>query len=241
MKSVTYSYRYAREILQHPDFPGAWDEIALVVDQCPLFRFQNKSTKNANLDVSQHVLNAFFARRFAANLGWTYHPKATNIQDSDLAADFRKTFTGAASITVQAEVQFGNMARWYTDIFKFQAAYAQQMIQLGLLVVPTLALANRIDSNVANYERVVRELPSAALSITLPILVIGIYPDEKTPAYQLHQTKFQGIAEVKKKSNPFRIVNGFLSQVSVEELGPDSPTGDLPQPIQPIKEEDAEE
>jgi Restriction endonuclease BglII len=234
VRSVTYSYRYAREILQHADFPGAWNEIAQVIDECPLFRFQNKSVKNPSLDVSQHVLNGFFARRFAADMGWTYHPKATKIQDSELAADYRKTFVGAASITVQAEIQFGNMARWYTDIFKFQAAYSQEMIQLGLLVVPTLALANRIDSNVANYERVVRELPAAALSITLPILVIGTYPDEATPVVDMHNMAFNGIAGVRKHPNPLRIVNGYLKGTPSQEINSESPTGPLPQPQQPV-------
>lgn len=228
MRQITYSYRYAREILQHPDFGTAWNEISQVVDSCPLFRFANKSANNQNLDVSQHVSNAYFDRRFAVDLGWEYHPPATNIPNSDLAADFRKQFVGHASITVQAEVQFGNMARWYTDVFKFQAAYSQGLIQLGLLIVPTTALASRIDSNVANYDRVIRELPAANLSITLPILVIGIYPDETTPIVEIHQSAFAGIAQVKQNPNPMRIVNGYLQQIPIQDIGPNTPTGPLP-------------
>ena len=111
------------------------------------------------------------------------------------------------------------------------------MVQLGLLVVPTLALANRIDSNVANYERVVRELPAAALSITLPILVVGIFPDETTPLSELHHSSFGGIAEVRKNPNPFRIVNGYIEGSPIKQIGPDSPTGPLPQPVQPLPED----
>ena len=50
-----------------------------------------------------------------------HHPFATKIPNSALRADYRKEFNG---LHVQAEVQFGNMARWYSDIFKFQAAYS---------------------------------------------------------------------------------------------------------------------
>ena len=37
--------------------------------------------------------------------------------------------------------------------------------------------ANTIDENVAYYERVVRELPYAKMSITLPIWIVGIEPE----------------------------------------------------------------
>ena len=61
------------------------------------------------------------------------------------AADFRKDCDG---LRVQIEVQFGNMARWYSDIFKFQTAYSQDLADIGICVVPMTSLAVRIDSNV---------------------------------------------------------------------------------------------
>jgi hypothetical protein len=77
---------------------------------------------------------------------------------------------------VQAEVQFGNMSRWTYDVFKFQVSYSLDLIDVGVLVVPMQAFADTIDENVAHYERVVRELPYAKMSITLPIWVIGLSP-----------------------------------------------------------------
>lgn len=50
-------------------------------------------------------------------------------------------------------------------------------IDVAILVVPTQALANLIDENVASFERVARELPWAKMSLTLPIWVIGVEPD----------------------------------------------------------------
>jgi hypothetical protein len=74
------------------------------------------------------------------------------------------------------EVQFGNMARWYTDVFKFQVSYSLDLIDVGVLVVPMQEFADTIDENIAYYERVVRELPYAKMSLTLPIWVVGLAP-----------------------------------------------------------------
>jgi hypothetical protein len=86
-----------------------------------------------------------------------------------MKADYKKD-------RVQVEVQFGNMARWYTDVFKFQVSCSLGLIDVGVLVVPIQDFASTIDENVAYYERVMRELPYAKMSITLPIWVIGIRP-----------------------------------------------------------------
>ncbi|MBI1740109.1 MAG: hypothetical protein HYR57_04415 [Candidatus Koribacter versatilis] len=86
-----------------------------------------------------------------------------------IKADYKKA-------RVQVEVQFGNMARWYTDVFKFQVSYSLDLIDVGALIVPMQTFANTIDENVAHYERVVRELPYAKMSLTLPIWVVGIAP-----------------------------------------------------------------
>ncbi len=73
------------------------------------------------------------------------------------------------------------MARWYTDVFKFQLSYALDTIDVAVLVVPMQEFSNLIDENVAYFERVVRELPWAKMSLTLPILVIGVEPVDYAP------------------------------------------------------------
>jgi hypothetical protein len=153
MKLHIFSYRYAEEILQHPNNVAAWSEIESILRDAPIFIYPGKS-KNAKLQIVQQLMNTYFDRRFAVDCGWDYHPLATGIAESGLAADFRKTF---GKITIQAEVQFGNMARWYSDIFKLQAAYSQSLVQCGLCVLPVGAMAKMTDSNVANYERAVRD------------------------------------------------------------------------------------
>ena len=88
------------------------------------------------------------------------------------------------------------------------------------------------DSNVVNYERAFRELPSAELSITLPIMLIGLEPDESTPVVDLRKCGFpNGIPDITgkgKDANRWRIVNAHLEGVAMENVGPESPTGHMP-------------
>lgn len=228
MRVKLYSYRYAQEILQHESYRDAWQEIMEVVEAVPLFLYAGKSVKVPQFDVVQQVMNTYFSRRWGVDLGWEYNPLATNIEESRLRADFRKDF---GELTMQVEVQFGNMARWYSDVFKFQTAYSQGLTQVGLSVVPMRDLALRIDSNVAHFERAVREIPSAELSITLPILLVGLSPDESTPNVDLRECRFSGVGGFRgpgSTQNRFRIVDAYLNGTAMSEVGPDSPTGPMP-------------
>lgn len=227
MRLYYFSYRYAREILEHHRYRLAYDEITEIVEQTPIFLYPNKSRSNSSLDVVQQVLNTYFDRRFAVDNIWLHHPLATQIAESNLRADFRKSFD---NLTIQAEVQFGNMSRWYSDVFKFQAAYSQNLIQMGLSIVPMKSLAVRIDSNVVNYERVIRELPSAELSITLPILVIGLEADDDTPILNIRDCQFDGIGEITgrgRDENKWRIVNGYMRQTPMNQINANSETGPM--------------
>lgn len=245
MKYRVLSYRFAREILEHPSNEGAWGEILSAVANVPLFLYPGKSSSNQKLDVVQQVMNTWFDRVLAVEYGWDYHPLATAITNSRLAADFRKAFP---AVTIQAEVQFGNMSRWYSDVFKLQTAYSQSLINIGLSIVPMGALARRIDSNVVSFERVERELPSADLSITLPILVLGIEPDENTPIIDLRETQIPLIRLTKKadkvltsEKNRYRVVHAALSGADVRTVTEASDTGRMPNAIIPMTDEEEDE
>ena len=224
---TTHSYRFAQEIIEHPKYVVGYREIISVIEQCPLFIYPNKS-QNRRLDIVQQLLNSFFDRKFACDLGWELHPDSTRIPDSGLAADYRKEFNG---LRIQSEVQFGNMSRWYSDIFKFQTAYSQDLIDMGLSIVPVSSIARRIDSNVVNFERCVRELPSAKLSITLPILLIGVDIDISTTTLDASTANFTDIKAITGKgnsANKFKIINGFLTGTPISDINIGSPTGPMP-------------
>jgi hypothetical protein len=228
MKLHIYSYRYAQEILQHPNNLSAWNEIEKILRDAPLFIYPGKSKTNAKLRVVQQLMNTYFDRRFAVDCGWQFHPLATQIEKSGLAADYRKDFE---RIKIQAEVQFGNMARWYSDIFKFQTAYSKSLIHCGLSVVPTASMAREIDSNIAYYERAYKELPSAELSITLPILLVGLEHDRHTPVVDVSACRFESVRQITGRGNAlnrWRIVNAYLKKSRMNSIGPDSDPGPIP-------------
>lgn len=225
MRLEIYSYRFAAEILQHPKHRAIWDQIVKVCESAPLFTWPGKSKNNANLDVVQQLMNAYFDRRLCIDSDWTHHPLATRIAESGLRSDFRKQF---GDVAVQIEVQFGNMARWYSDVFKFQTAYSQELSQIAVSILPTAALGRRIDSNIAHFERALRELPSAELSITLPILLVGMEPDINTPIVDVSRSQFPTVGEITgrgKSDNLWRIINGWASGTAVSNIGPTSPIG----------------
>ncbi|WP_310603162.1 BglII/BstYI family type II restriction endonuclease [Anaerosporobacter sp.] len=173
----TYSYRYAEEILQHPKHIDAYNELIEICRGCPIPVFAGKSTKQTSKDVVQQVMNTYFLEAFISK-GWEAEPLATpNDSEDSLRSDFRKSFyTGDEnSITIQVEVEFGNVASSYRNYFKFQLSYSYDMTDICVIIVPSWHLANRIDSGVSNYEKVLREIPSAKLSITVPVLVVGLF------------------------------------------------------------------
>ncbi len=173
MKLTTYSYRFAAEVLNSPAFQRERKEIedifgGITVPQLNPPKLRTRSGKTMTFTTSQKNLNTLLNTEFKSR-GWDCQPFVTEDKVTGIKADYKKA-------RVQVEVQFGNMARWYTDVFKFQVSYSLGLIDVGVLVVPMQTFANTIDENVAYYERVTRELPYAKMSITLPIWVIGIEP-----------------------------------------------------------------
>ena len=167
----TYSYRHAEAILERVfrKEKASIETILRSVDfvRLPVPRERKRkgrivSIKALSADGTNKRLTAAFKAK-----GWEITPRIISGSQSELRAD-------AKHGKIQVEVQFGNMARWYTDVFKFLLSYSSDDIEVGVLVVPMQATANKIDENVAYYERVIRELPHAKMGITIPIWVVGV-------------------------------------------------------------------
>ena len=69
--------------------------------------------------------------------------------------------------------QTGNVGRIYADLLKLQTLYTKGKISSGIILVPESKTAQRLGSNMANFERLTRELPIFNQVITMPIVVIG--------------------------------------------------------------------
>ncbi|MDL2418868.1 BglII/BstYI family type II restriction endonuclease [Bacillus tropicus] len=184
MKVETYSYRYAEEILQHPRFEAAYNELMMVCRDCPVPIYKGKSNSQSQLEVMQQIMNTYFLLRFE-ELGWEKEPRVTpNTSDDALRSDFRKYYidsdTGEVILKLQIEVEFGNVASSYRNYFKFQLSFSYDLVDICILIVPSYELCKRIDSGVSNYEKTIREIPAAKLSVTVPTLVIGLFDDGST-------------------------------------------------------------
>ena len=115
---------------------------------------------------SGKILNAqlkkeFWKRNWEVNV--LIHP------DLNLTADFRKN-------RVQVEAQFGNVSRYYADIFKFQVSHLKNTADVGVLIVLKREWARKIGSNIASFERAKKELETLKLIIPIPIWILGLEP-----------------------------------------------------------------
>lgn len=164
------SYRFGQELLDSPPFASLKSELVTIVAATPvplLAKAKVRSRTGRTFTTDQKGLNLALDAAFAAR-GWEIHPYIIEGErHTKLQADYKKG-------RVQVEVQFGNMARWYTDVFEFQVSYSEKHIDIGILITAVQTFASTIDENVAYFERVERELPYARMSITLPIWVIGV-------------------------------------------------------------------
>lgn len=70
-------------------------------------------------------------------------------------------------------LQTGNMSRMYADLLKLQTVYQKGAIDAAIMIIPTAEAARELGSNIANQERLSRELAIFDRVITLPMVVVG--------------------------------------------------------------------
>jgi hypothetical protein len=173
MNLIASSYRFGSEVLDSQQFRQLKRDVVEILSAVTVPRLARPKTRKRGkkrmvFTTDQKALNARLNEAFEAR-AWQCQPPVTLDRVTGIKADYKKD-------RVQVEVQFGNMARWYTDVFKFQVSYSLDLIDVAILVVPMQDFAITIDENVAYYERIMRELPYAKMSITLPIWVVGLRP-----------------------------------------------------------------
>ena len=71
-------------------------------------------------------------------------------------------------------LQTGNMSRMYADLLKLQTLYLREVIEAGIIIVPMHETAKQLGENVANSDRLVRELHIFERVITIPLIVFGV-------------------------------------------------------------------
>lgn len=71
------------------------------------------------------------------------------------------------------QLQTGNMSRAPYDLLKLQYLFQSERIEAAALALPTKEAAKVIGDNIANAERVIKELQLFDRVITVPILVVA--------------------------------------------------------------------
>lgn len=128
--------------------------------------------------IDQGSLNIYLRDRLRTD-GWSTEPVAAGHAigtpaDLALRGDF-------ASEGVFVEVEFGNSASLFRDLFKFQIASRSGSGEVGVLITATAQTAKFFDSGVATYEQAVGLLPYMKIGIQMPIWIVGIEPADWQP------------------------------------------------------------
>jgi len=174
VKLKFYSHRFAEEVLKSPKYIDYYNNVVSIFENCPVFvldepKRRTRGKKSLVFTTNQSKINNYIKDMFRY-YNWEIEPLITNDDMTKIKADYKKDI-------IQIEVQFGNMARWYADIFKFQISYSLGLIDIGISVIPTKIFAKSIDENVVFFERAIRELKYAKMSVAMPILIIGLDVD----------------------------------------------------------------
>lgn len=104
------------------------------------------------------------------DLDWTSQPLAGGISTASLAnlrGDFVKN-------KVFVEVEFGNSASQFRDLFKFQIASRARSGDVAVIVLATKRVARFFDSGVASYEQMIGLKDYLSIGIQMPIWIVGL-------------------------------------------------------------------
>lgn len=70
--------------------------------------------------------------------------------------------------------QTGNVSRFYADLLKLETLFRKERIKAAIYLIPHKSLAKKFGSNIANFERLIDELKIFSVTLTIPMLVLGI-------------------------------------------------------------------
>ncbi|MDR1075243.1 MAG: hypothetical protein LBL59_02775 [Xanthomonadaceae bacterium] len=72
-------------------------------------------------------------------------------------------------------MQTGNMSRMYADLLKLQHMFLSNTIKVGAMIVPSHDAAKNLGDNIANADRLTRELDIFRKVIHMPLVVFAFY------------------------------------------------------------------
>jgi len=155
VKAIVLSHRFGKQVIE----ASVLNEVIAAVNGCP-----HDPKRGNTASVRNHILDAL------SRQGWT--------KELELDRQSAITITSIKQ-RVGLCLQTGNMSRMYADLLKLQAIYLRGVIDSAIMLLPTSEAAKRFGSNVANQERLLRELAIFERVITVPMAIIGIDRGDK--------------------------------------------------------------
>jgi hypothetical protein len=179
--AAEFSHRNADDILRSPKFVGAYTEFRDVIQGLPPYKAAKIKKTSPSHVIAPGAMNHWLDNELCINRDWDWHPLIIEADPTDLSgksklrSDFRKS-------RIEVEVQFGNVARYAYDLYKMAISLAQEHADVGLMVVATKRFAGITGGNIAYFERAQRELERSRLTLIVPLVVLGIEPDDWDPS-----------------------------------------------------------
>jgi hypothetical protein len=182
-------HQFADTILKH-EFPFEYKELLEVLSNTeiplnatspftkskPIVPKRQRSKKKGSnhyrlFPVSQSEWNKHL-RLNLKKLDWNPEPIAEGNHEgkkrvSGLKGDFVKN-------GIFVEVEFGNIASAYRDLFKFLVSHDNKQAQVGVLVTASRRLASLMDQGVADFESVRKNITPYLRITPMPILFVGL-------------------------------------------------------------------
>jgi len=197
MRMRVESHRCASDVLE-ARFQVEWDEVRDVLGslQVPLrpagpytrdgrpktpkrqMRKFGGHRSNVLLPIDQSAMNERIDAALV-HLGWTRQPwilvdRDGQPIDTHLRGDFEKN-------GVFVEIEFGNVASLYRDLFKFHIAGTSGAAEVGIIVVATAQLAAFFDQGQATWEQATGLLPYMRAGLQLPTAIVGLDVNDWAP------------------------------------------------------------
>lgn len=185
---LTESHLYGEIIIKH-GFTNEYAELRKVLESTPIpLRPATPFTKGKRPDTPKRQKKKIQGRKAyslmpidqpnwnlaikksLSLLGWNAQPLAggvSNETNSNLRGDFVKN-------KVFVEVEFGNSASQFRDLFKFQIASRARSGDVAVLVLATKRVARFFDSGVASYEQMLSLKEFLSIGIQMPIWIVGL-------------------------------------------------------------------
>jgi len=184
---VSYQHAGCSVPFSDANIKGAFDSILDVFRELPVPVYENKSSKQASLDILHSVLNAMADEWFHGILGWerecTIAALTAGVVDEAKSVDFAYKLSDGRYVAL--EVQFGNSGRLQADFAKFKTLYDQDKLALAVAVYFNRDTGKKADSGLAVYETALNELHKFG---DMPISFVGV-SREDTPEVDLRELR----------------------------------------------------